>query len=329
VSATESGSPLPDARAIGERAAEWLEKRERGAFSDDDNAALEAWLSESTAHLTAYWRVRAAWERANRLSALGSQAPLLRKPSTPQKTASPVFRRMAAAVVAIAAVGAAAALYLAPAHPPADLTYATTVGGRKVIVLTDGSRIELNTDTILRLDGANRRKVWLDKGEAYFDIHHNARHPFVVIANGHRVTDLGTKFFIREDADRLEVALIEGRASLQSIGAKSKPQILTPGHFAVATASLTSVTAKPVATLANDLSWRNGTLIFRGMTLADAASEFNRYNRKKLLVNDPKVAGLKIDGTFPANNVEAFLDAIESALKVHVEDRGNEAVISR
>jgi transmembrane sensor len=329
VSATENGAPLADARAIGEQAADWLERRERGGFGERDNAAFEAWLSESTAHLTAYWRVRAAWERANRLSAFGSQSNALRKPVTPQKSPSQFFRRVAAAVVAVAALGAGAALYLSPPAQPADMTYATTVGGKKVIVLTDGSRIELNTDTILRLDGADRRKVWLDKGEAYFDIHHNARHPFVVIANGHRVTDLGTKFFIREDADRLEVALIEGRASLESVGRKSNPQILTPGHFAVATASLTSISAKPVATLANDLSWRNGTLIFRGMTLADAASEFNRYNRKKLLVSDPKVAGLKIDGTFPANNVEAFLDAVQSALKVHVEDRGSEAVISR
>jgi len=328
VSATQSGSPLPDARIIGEQAAAWLERRERGGFTEEDNTAFEAWLAESAAHQTAYWRVRAAWERANRLSAFGPQSDVLRKTRAPEKSSAQLFRRVAAAMVAVVALGAGAAFYFSQSAPPADLTYATTVGGKKAIMLTDGSRIELNTDTILRLDGANRRKVWLDKGEAYFDIHHNASHPFVVIANGHRVTDLGTKFFIREDADRLEVALIEGRASLESVGKKSKPQILTPGHFAVATASLTSVTAKPVATLANDLSWRNGTLIFRGMTLADAASEFNRYNRKKLLVNDPKVARLKIDGTFPANNVEAFLDAVQSALKVRVEDRGSEAVIS-
>lgn len=328
MSAAERDAPLVDARAIGECAAEWLERRERGSFSEEDNAKFEAWLSESTAHLTAYWRVRAAWERANRLSAFGSQSNALRKPPAQAKSSSQLFRRVAAAMVAVAALGGGAAFYLSPGAPPADLTYATTVGGKKVIMLTDGSRIELNTDTILRLDGANRRKVWLDKGEAYFDIRHDARHAFVVIANGHRVTDLGTKFFIREDAERLEVALIEGRASLETVGKKSKPQILTPGHFAVATASLTSITAKPVATLTNDLSWRNGTLVFRGMTLADAASEFNRYNRKKLLVSDPKVAGLKIDGTFPANNVEAFLDAVQSALKVRVEDRGSEAVIS-
>jgi transmembrane sensor len=93
--------------------------------------------------------------------------------------------------------------------------------------------------------------------------------------------------------------------------------------------ALTSISTKPLDTLATDLSWRNGMLVFRRMTLADAASEFNRYNRKKLVVADPKAAALKIDGTFPANNVEAFLDAVEAALNVHVEDRDSEAVITR
>ncbi|HEY4125834.1 MAG TPA: FecR domain-containing protein [Rhizomicrobium sp.] len=322
-------APLDSARETGERAAEWLERRERGDFGADDQLALDAWLAHSMAHRTAYWRVSAAWERANRLGALGQNFGAPKMPAASSRGSFFAFKRVAAVVAFLALLGSGAFLYWLSFAPPPDATYATSVGGRKVIALTDGSTIELNTDTILRLDGADRRKVWLDKGEAYFDIHHNAAHPFVVVANGHRVTDLGTKFFIREDASRLEVALIEGKASLQPANGKIKAQILTPGHVAVATADLTSVTAKPVKMLANDLSWRSGVLVFRRMTLADAASEFNRYNRKKLLVNDPAVAGLRIDGTFPASNVEAFLDAVQAALNLHIEDRGDEAVISR
>ena len=96
----------------------------------------------------------------------------------------------------------------------------------------------------------------------------------------------------------------------------------------VATADLMSVTAPPPSALAGELGWRSGVLVFRRMTLADAASEFNRYNRKKLVVLDPAVANRKIDGTFPANDVEAFLDAVQATLRVHVEDLGSEAVIS-
>ena len=96
--------------------------------------------------------------------------------------------------------------------------YATDIGGRKILSLSDGSKIELNTDTSLRIaKGSGGRRVWLDKGEAYFEINHNAAWPFIVTAGTHRVTDLGTKFTMHETGNWLEVALLEGSARLQSI----------------------------------------------------------------------------------------------------------------
>jgi transmembrane sensor len=328
VNAPGHSMPLANAQDIGARAAQWLEQRERGNFGPSEQAAFEAWLEESLAHRTAYWRVNAAWERANRLSALGTRHDVPPASSKRIGARFSILKRVAVLGVLAVALGAGASAYLSLFYRPSALIYSTTVGGHRIIALADGSAIELNTDTVLRIDGADHRKIWLDKGEAYFNIRHDAVHPFVVMANNHRVTDLGTKFFIREDANRLEVALLEGRASLQAVDGKEKAQILTPGHLAVATADLTSVTVAPSSVLTGDLGWRNGVLVFRRMTLADAASEFNRYNQKKLVVLDPIVANAKIDGTFPANNVEAFLDAVQATLRVHVEDLGNEAVIS-
>lgn len=327
MSAPENFAPLANAQDIGARAAEWLELRERGGLGSEEQAALEAWLEESLAHRTAYWRVSAAWERANRLSALGTH---LGAAASSERGRAPfsVLKRVAAFAVPVVALGAGALLYFSLFYAASDTTYSTTVGGHRIVALEDGSSVELNTDTVLRIDGANRRKIWLDKGEAYFSIKHDAAHPFVVMANNHRVTDLGTKFLIREDAGRLEVSLLEGRASVQPVNGKTKAQILTPGHVAVATADLMSVTAPPPSALASELGWRSGVLVFRRMTLADAASEFNRYNHKKLVVLDPAIANAKIDGTFPANDVEAFLDAVQVTLRVHVEDLGSEAVIS-
>jgi transmembrane sensor len=328
VSAPDNSAPLANAHDIGERAAAWLELRERGGFGQDEQAALDAWLDESLAHRTAYWRVSAAWERANRMSALGKRFDTPMASSEHSKAPYSILKRSAALGVLLAALGAGTFLYFSKNYQSSDIIYSTSVGGHKIVALADGSTIELNTDTVLRIDGANRRKIWLDKGEAYFNIRHDAAHPFTVTAINRRVTDLGTKFLIREDADRLEIALLEGRASVQSVSGKAKAQILTPGHMAVATADLMLVTAQPVSVLAGELGWRNGVLVFRRMTLADAASEFNRYNHKKLVVLDPAVANTRIDGTFPANNVEAFLDAVQATLRVHVEDLGSEAVIS-
>ena len=61
------------------------------------------------------------------------------------------------------------------------MTYATAVGGHKTLTLGDGSEVELNTDTIVRMPKvAGQRQVILDKGEAYFQIKHDAENPFIV-----------------------------------------------------------------------------------------------------------------------------------------------------
>ena len=70
-------------------------------------------------------------------------------------------------------------------------------------------------------------------------------------------------------------------------------------------------------------------LVFKHTTLADAAAEFNRYNREKLVIADPAAAKLTIDGTFPTNDVGAFTDAAQTIFGLQVKNHGDEIVISR
>ena len=72
-----------------------------------------------------------------------------------------------------------------------------------------------------------------------------------------------------------------------------------------------------------------GLLIFKYTSLADAAAEFNRYNRQKIVIADPDAARLQIIGTFPANEVDAFIEVAQSVFRLHVEHRGDEIVLSR
>src|SRR5262249_13690361 len=60
------------AQAVNARAASWLERQERGQWSARDQIECDAWLDESLAHQTAYWRLTEAWTRADRLRVLGS-----------------------------------------------------------------------------------------------------------------------------------------------------------------------------------------------------------------------------------------------------------------
>ncbi len=74
---------------------------------------------------------------------------------------------------------------------------------------------------------------------------------------------------------------------------KPKSEILTPGDVAVASTSAMSCAAANRADLSDRLGWQRGVLVFRNMTLAEAAAEFNRYNREQIVIADPKVAGSK------------------------------------
>ena len=172
-----------------------------------------------------------------------------------------------------------------------DRVYSTDVGGPSLIDLSDGTQMALNTDTALRFRMTNEeRTVWLEKGEAWFHVAHDAAHPFTVIVGKHRITDLGTEFLVRSDTGRFEVALVKGRAALSTGGAHSQIAMLTPGDEVVATPASTSFTRKTPDELADELAWQHGVLKFRHTRLADAVAEFNRYNTTKLVIADPSIA---------------------------------------
>jgi transmembrane sensor len=315
----------PTAMQVEACAAEWLaRKKEFGDWSDDDQLELDAWLQEAPAHLLAYARLDEAWKSADRLCALRTPA----KESAAPQTRLPYLR--IAAVLMILGVAAVVVENVRP-QAPQEKTFSTPIGGRQVLTLADGSRMELNTNTVLRVAlGRDHRTIWLDKGEAYFQVTHDAARPFVIYANGRRITDLGTKFLVRNDSSRLEVALLEGRVRFDA--ATDEPQamtVLTAGDDAIAAGNTTSVAKEPIHEVLAKLGWRRGVITFDHATLADAAAEFNRYNTTKIVIADPAVGSITIDGTFPTNDVAAFAEAARDTFKLHAKQTNGEIVISR
>ncbi|HTO40869.1 MAG TPA: FecR domain-containing protein [Rhizomicrobium sp.] len=312
--------------SIEEEAARWIRRKEFGDWNETAMRACEAWLDQSLLHRVAYLRLEEGWKRTERLAAL--REPEFRRSSparSPRRWNG--LLRVAAAVTVVAAMALTAQPYIFGAS---DDVYSTPVGGRTVLTLYDGSHVELNTDTVLRL-GKNRRSATLVKGEAFFDIKHDSKNPFVVMASGHRITDLGTRFSVRGVAPgQLEVALMEGKARIENTedGARQHTAVLKPGDVAFASASGLKVTRKPVETLVNAVSWRNGMVVFRHMSLADAAAEFNRYTQTKLVV-DPAIAHLAIDGTFATGNPETFARILRVALGLKIETRAQQIIITR
>jgi transmembrane sensor len=211
---------------------------------------------------------------------------------------------------------------------PSDRTYSTDVGGRTLLRFADGTVVDLDTDTSVRARMTNQeRTVWLEKGEAYFHIAHDTAHPFSVIVGRHRVTDLGTEFLVRRGPDRMEVALLTGRASLSSEGAAVA--MLAPGDDAVATPVSLSVTRKSPQALADELAWRRGMLVFRDTRLADAVREINRYSTVKLVITDRSIADLRFNGKVKTDDLEDFLNLAQIAMKLRADRQGTNILLSR
>lgn len=325
-----SSAPAPNrsAEEIWDEAADWLiDSRTSEGWGEQQHKSLQGWLAKSPANRVAFWRLEAAWDRTDRLAAL--RPSMRRVASTTATSKYYTLFKIAAAVVVLSAIASFGLFYL---YKPVERTFATATGERQIIKLADGSSIELNTDTVLKIyNGRSSRTVALEKGEAFFQVKHDANHPFRVTVGSHVITDLGTIFEVRKGAADLKVSLLEGSARIETTPSMPKQSgaTLNPGDVAIATADTLTVTKESLDKLANEFAWRRGLLIFNNTPLAEVVAELNRYNATKLVIADAQTARVEIGGTFPANNTEAFTRVAHELLGLNVERRGNQTVISR
>lgn len=329
MSEPQTPAPQTSASAVKAAAAHWFERRNFWPVTAEDEANFAEWLSTSLAHRAAYVRLEAAWKRSERLGVF-KETVRPQAPPAPRRNLRLWFSAVAvAATLAIAAVSAPN--LLSPA-PEADIqTFATAIGGHETLALSDGTKIELNTNSQLRTRiTATERKVWLDRGEAYFKVTHNAKRPFIVVAGNHKVTDLGTTFYVRRESAEIRVGLVEGRAQVDALNVKTNvPSVqMMPGDVVIASANRIETEKKSITALATDLGWRSGLLIFKHSTLAEAAEQFNRYNAEKLVIA-PAAADLKIGGTFKANSIADFAEVARVVLGVHIAHTTEHTIISR
>lgn len=329
MSGSKEAKPVLPCSDIDARAIEFIQRRRFQRWSDADQRDLDAWLDESTLNRVAFLRLERRAERIERLADL-------RSPRRSVTVALPRFHFPFRGIIATAVVSLIVVLsFVARQHflKPVDHIYSTDIGGHATLRFADQTEIELNTDTVIRYRmTTTERTVWLERGEAYFRVAHNASNPFTVIAGKHKITDLGTEFLVRRNMgveNRLEVALVKGSAELSSEGMHAQAAVLTPGDEAIATPTTISFSHKTAQQLADEMSWRLGVLAFHDTRLADVVAAFNRYNDTKLVVVDPSIADMKFSAEVPANDYEDFLHLAETVQHLRVDREGRTILLSR
>ena len=243
-------------------------------------------------------------------------------------------RTLALACAAALLLAVGGGLYLALA--PNGERYATPVGGLASVPMADGSKVTLNTDSQIRIALTDtERRVELGHGEAFFEVSKDPNRPFVVRAGDQRVIAVGTKFSVRREGDDIEIVVTEGKVRVEDGAAGRDSRVggaadvfLTPGSIARADDAGVLVQRRTLPEAEEHLSWRTGRLMFRNQGLAEAIAEFNRYNTRKIVIQDPAIADLKIEGNFRATNVEAFVRLLESGFPVRAEVRADQIVLT-
>jgi len=315
--------------AIEDRAIDWLIRKDEPDWSEGDQSKLDDWLEESMANRAAYLRAEHGWAEAERVKSLGEWDE-----PCEGRGYQAISRWWSGAIAASILVALGIGTYsFAPPFPQQpqvqEARFATPVGGHKVINLADGSRVELNTQSVVRAAVDNKRRdIWLDSGEAYFEVTHREGEPFVVHAGKRTITVLGTKFSVRRDRDRVTVNVVEGRVRVDDgQGKDTSAAIITAGDTAITRQGSTLITPKSEDRVENALAWRDGMLTLNLVPLSEAAAEFNRYNRTQLIV-DPSAARIPIGGTFQASNVDAFARLLHDAYGLKSEQDGDRVKIS-
>jgi transmembrane sensor len=222
--------------------------------------------------------------------------------------------------------------------------YRTKAGERRVVTLTDGSEIALDSGTEVAVRyGKHSRELTLVKGQARFNVAHDVLRPFAVTANGYQVVATGTSFIVDQLGSEVLVTLIEGRVVVLPGGtpphnSESHSQTpvsgptLDPDTASGGEASkivldageqlVLAPHAAPTVTRVNvvhAVAWESGTLVFDNEPLSSVVLRVGRYGKHPIVIADEQTSKLRISGVFHEGDVAGFVSTVVSYLSVRAE----------
>jgi len=302
------------AREIQDEAARWVARMDAEEWGEAEEAELQRWLDVDPRRQGALLQAQAAWASLDGLSSAaegGSDAPVM------SRIAHPVRRRfLIGGGVAIAASLVGGAFLRA-----FGTRYGTEVGEIRRVPLADGSTMVINTASQASVDLEKaQRLVRIRQGELWFQVAKDPKRPFLVQAGAIRVQAVGTAFAVRKREAGADIFVTEGVVEAWSADAATPHIRIAAGEHAFI-ADNAEVQRGPASATSvyRALAWREGKIDLAGVTLAEAAAEFNRYNHRQLVIVDPAIAKEGFDGTLRTDDLEGFAMAVHESLGVPID----------
>ena len=246
------------------------------------------------------------------------------------------LRFATAAILAALLLFVAGHTFFSVYGPVAGPVFKTGIGGFQKAVLQDGTKIELNTDSELRVRFTRRkREIVLVRGEAHFDVAKDADRPFVVRAGYVVVRAVGTAFTIRMyTPSRSSVLVTEGRVTVGSptrsgevfdafgwtTASDADATLVSAGERAMDNAGHIAIYAVDDQQMAAREAWRTGWFVFSEMSLSEIVAEFNRYQRRQITIGTPSIATLRFNGRLNVKAVDKFLAGLAKTTGIRARE---------
>jgi transmembrane sensor len=313
-----------------------LHKELTHQLSPLEKGRLQAWLVEREEHRQFREEIRLSWEMAATDLPDVEQSEIEEELSRLQQrihhTAVPdtvifrnkklAFYKMLAVVLLLAvAIGGVFISRKAGVVSPAIAYYTNSEGVEEMreVFLPDSSKVFLRGTTQLSYQLLQPNRAVHLKGQAFFQVARDERHPFLIYLEGVMVKVLGTSFFVKAIAgEPLEVSVTSGLVEVQY---KGKRFLLKKGeqiNISQDEEPLLSMNEDP-----NYLSWRYGTLAFQQSPLLEVLTALERHYGVDFDVSNQKILNCQFTGTFKDAKLEDILDVISYSLELSVEKLGD------
>ncbi len=226
-------------------------------------------------------------------------------------------------------------------------------GMRKQITLPDGTHVWLNAESKLSFDLDMREKsqrlVKLS-GEAFFDVTHDKKHPFIVVTDKMVVKVLGTAFNIKayQGEKKVETTLIRGSVELSVKGSIPQKFILKPSEkFILEDNEIKSVQLKSAYPINDrtlllqnidpilmgdkeyieETSWTENRLVFKNETFAELKPKLERWFNVSIELKNEDIGEYRFTGIFTNENINQALTAMQLIQPFHFKLKSHDVII--
>jgi transmembrane sensor len=323
---------------VAEQAAEWFLNNRSAVDEEQDRVAFMNWLRTSPLHVEEYLRIAAISrdleevaadprislegllaeagddaslsDEADHAAAVRHPAERVTRAKRPSWIAAWHFGVIATGLIVVLA-GVVWHWGGAPKEAETAVRFATGHGEQRSWTLTDGSVVQLNTDSAVRVAfDRKERIVELTQGQVYFSVAKDPQRRFRVIVNGADIVAVGTQFDIYRHDQSVLVTVTEGRIAVYGGGERASPQGTAPvsvGAGEQVRINAGAVLENPTkAALSQNESWRSGRIFFYDQPLGQVVEQFNRYAKVPIEVSDLALRSVRIGGEFDAHDIDSF-----------------------